>query len=118
MGYNDSKDPFPLENTLVAEVRTPACGTLREQLGSNGNERIRRPVSRVLCRPLAGTRRSFLWTDPRGPVLATYPGSSGLRQPCPLARAQNPYSVLLLAGLAMPSLLPGTRWALTPPFHP
>ncbi|VXB09870.1 hypothetical protein BREVUG8_100364 [Brevundimonas sp. G8] len=26
--------------------------------------------------------------------------------------------VLLQAGLAMPSLLPGTRWALTPPFHP
>ncbi len=33
-------------------------------------------------------------------------------------RAQRPYSVLLLAGLAMPSLSPGPRWALTPPFHP
>ena len=32
--------------------------------------------------------------------------------------ARRPYSVLLQAGLAMPSLLPGTRWALTPPFHP
>ena len=32
--------------------------------------------------------------------------------------ARHPYSVLLQAGLAMPSLLPGTRWALTPPFHP
>ena len=32
--------------------------------------------------------------------------------------ARNPYSVLLLAGLAMPSLSPGPRWALTPPFHP
>ena len=36
----------------------------------------------------------------------------------PVLRAHGPYSVLLLAGLAMPSLLPGTRWALTPPFHP
>ena len=33
-------------------------------------------------------------------------------------RAQRPYSVLLLAGLAMPFLSPGPRWALTPPFHP
>ncbi len=32
--------------------------------------------------------------------------------------ARRPYSVLLQAGLAMPSLLPATRWALTPPFHP
>ena len=32
--------------------------------------------------------------------------------------ARRPYSVLLQAGLAMPSLLPETRWALTPPFHP
>jgi len=29
-----------------------------------------------------------------------------------------PYSVLLLAGLAVPSMSPPTRWALTPPFHP
>jgi hypothetical protein len=84
----------------------------------------RRPVSRVLCRPgpKPGTRRSFLWTGPCGTVLATYPDRSGLRQPCPPSpkrrRARGPYSVLLLAGLAMPSLSPGTRWALTPPFHP
>ena len=32
--------------------------------------------------------------------------------------ARRPYSVLLQAGLAMPSALPKTRWALTPPFHP
>ena len=31
---------------------------------------------------------------------------------------RGPYSVLLQAGLAMPSLSPGPRWALTPPFHP
>ena len=45
----------------------------------------RRPVSRVLCRrtPKRPTRRSFLWTAPRGTVLATYPDRSGLRQPCP-----------------------------------
>ena len=30
----------------------------------------------------------------------------------------RPYSVLLQAGLAVPALSPGPRWALTPPFHP
>ena len=29
----------------------------------------------------------------------------------------NPYSALLPVGLALPSLLPSPRWALTPPFH-
>jgi hypothetical protein len=31
---------------------------------------------------------------------------------------QGPYSALLRVGLAIPSLLPGPWWALTPPFHP
>ena len=34
------------------------------------------------------------------------------------AKARRPYLVLLQAGLAMPSLSPGTRCALTAPFHP
>ena len=37
---------------------------------------------------------------------------------CQDRRAHRPYSVLLQAGLAMPSRSPGPRWALTPPFHP
>jgi hypothetical protein len=66
-----------------------------------------------------GTRRPFLWTGHCWPVLATYPDDSGRRGPAggePPAR--RPYSVLLQAGLAVPSLSPGPRWALTPPFHP
>ncbi|KZL21504.1 hypothetical protein PsAD2_00801 [Pseudovibrio axinellae] len=31
---------------------------------------------------------------------------------------RRPYSVLLPVGFTMPFLLPKTRWALTPPFHP
>ena len=31
---------------------------------------------------------------------------------------RGPYSALLRVGLAVPVLLPGPRWALTPPFHP
>src|ERR1700709_836336 len=49
--------------------------------------RIRRPVSRVLCRLHAlreeegETRRPFLWTGHCWPVLATYPDGSGRRRP-------------------------------------
>ncbi len=32
--------------------------------------------------------------------------------------ACGPYLALLPVGLAVPSLLPGPRWSLTPPFHP
>ena len=32
--------------------------------------------------------------------------------------APSPYSVLLRVTLTLPSVLPQTRWALTPPFHP
>ena len=48
--------------------------------------RIRRPVSRVLCRSAlakgsGGTRRPFLWTAHHCAVLATYPDGSGRRRP-------------------------------------
>src|ERR1700744_4340430 len=118
-----SSYPQNIQRTLATSVnkrsRRAGAGVIASQrwIAEVGT---RRPVSRVLCRPppKRRTRRSFLWTAPRGTVLATYPDRSGLRQPCPIAGAHGPYSVLLLAGLAMPSLSPGTRWALTPPFHP
>ena len=87
-------------------------------LGDVEDEETRRPVSRVLCRRPRSTRRSFLWTGHCWTVLATYPDISDLRWSCPLAKARHPYSVLLLAGLAMPSPSPGPRCALTAPFHP
>ncbi len=49
--------------------------------------------------------------------------ASGLKRPCGgLCKAadlsaRGPYSALLRVGLAVPSRLPGPRWALTPPFH-
>ena len=83
-------------------------------------EGARRSVSRVLCRPPRRTRRSFLWTAHCWTVLATYPDDSGQRRPYPDAntKARRPYSVLLQAGLAMPSPSLGPRCALTAPFHP
>ena len=81
-------------------------------------ERTRRSVSRVLFRPLrSGDDHSSR------PAIAgrlsrptrTLSASDGLSD---ARSARGPYSVLLQAGLAMPSLSPGPRWALTPPFHP
>src|SRR5258706_7673214 len=69
--------------------------------------------------PPTGARRSFLWPAHCWTVLATYPDASGRRGPVPdESGTRRPYSVLLQAGLAMPSRSPGPRWALTPPFHP
>ncbi len=86
-----------------------------------GFGRIRRPISRVLCRPsqasLRRPRRSFLWTAHCWTVLATYPDPWTSDGPAGFP-TRNPYSVLLLAGLAVPPPLLEARWALTPPFHP
>lgn len=47
------------------------------------------------------------------PTRATGPEKTGT-----LSSPRRPYSVLLPVGFAVPSPLPGPRWALTPPFHP
>ena len=76
------------------------------------------------CKPGSVPRRSadgrpFLWDDPHESPLATNPdGARTLACRKPLTPDAHPYSVLLQAGLAMPSLSPGTRCALTAPFHP
>jgi hypothetical protein len=83
-------------------------------------ENASRPVSRVLYGPGALRRRN---------VAAIHLGRALLRASCnlPGRRAGNcpegfpscrPYSVLLPVWFTVPSPLPGTRWALTPPFHP
>ena len=82
---------------------------------------IRRPVSRVLS-----TTFRRIGNHSSGTILA-----DRLTQPTRTERYgapvelfpedrfdARPYSVLLQAGLALPSLSPETRWALTPPFHP
>jgi hypothetical protein len=78
-------------------------------------------IDQAACKPgsvhrLATDGRPFLWDAPRGTPRATNP--DGARRRACFLRNARPYSVLLQAGLALPSLLPGTRWALTPPFHP
>ena len=71
-----------------------------------------RPISRVLserCR----SGRSFLSEYGRPYPLAAYPRRLHRRGLLLAA-----YSALLQLGFAVPSVLPRTRWALTPPFHP
>jgi hypothetical protein len=78
-------------------------------------------LDQAACKPgsvhrLAADRRPFLWDGPCGPPHATNP--DGARRRACSSRNAHPYSVLLQAGLALPSLSPGTRCALTAPFHP
>jgi len=63
------------------------------------------------------TWRPFIWDGCRHPPRATNPDGRAGNSPegCP---SRHPYSVLLPVGFAVPPLLPGARWALTPPFHP
>src|ERR1019366_4910324 len=82
-------------------------------------EGIRWPVSRVLCRLPSRRNATVIPLDrPLPDGSRDLPGRLGRRSPPALRPARRPYSVLLQAGLAMPSPLPGPRWALTPPFHP
>src|SRR3954449_6533557 len=63
------------------------------------------------------TWRPFVLDACRHAPHATYPDGGPETAPrvAPLCR---PYSVLLPVWFALPLLLPGARWALTPPFHP
>src|SRR5262245_5061663 len=65
----------------------------------------------------AGTWRPFILGAHCCAPRATYPGGGPETAPrvAPLCR---PYSVLLPVWFTKPLPLPGTRWALTPPFHP
>src|SRR3954465_14929853 len=76
----------------------------------------------MACKPDPVTTRRVADDHSSGPAVA-----DGLEQPTRTARGEkpwglaaprDPYSALLLAGLAMPPTLPPARWALTPPFHP
>jgi len=51
-------------------------------------------------------------------VPASLTGSSNLPGSANGPFDELPYLVLLRAGFGLPLLLPGARWALTPPFHP
>ncbi len=85
------------------------------------------PVSRILSKRLPSLDDHSSAAPVTGAVkLPTR--TPGLKCPCGGLRhrlaavadlsTRGPYSALLRVGLAVPSLLPRPRWALTPPFHP
>jgi len=64
---------------------------------------------------LAALRWPFVWACCYQQARAANPDLWG-EDPC--LAACDPYLALLLTGFTVPSLLPRTRWSLTPPFHP
>lgn len=50
-------------------------------------------------------------------ALAANPDLLGVKHPRRPKATRGPYLALLPVGLAVPSVLPRPRWALTPPFH-
>ena len=62
-------------------------------------------------KPGSVMEQSFIWDARRRTPRATYPGTV---RTTPVF----PYLVLLRMGFTLPYLLPGTRCALTAPFHP
>ena len=107
-----------LAHTPPPCARAARCPSPLREGRTLGKEKIRRPVSRVLCRPACAGRGGHS----SGPIVAdrfSRPTRSPQAGDGPTSKlARDPYSVLLLAGLAMRSLSPGTRCALTAPFHP
>src|SRR5205823_5924913 len=71
-----------------------------------------RAISRVRFSRGAGGGRPSVRVGRRQPPHAAYPQ---LGRPGPGLAA---YLALLRLGVTVPRLLPGARWALTPPFHP
>ncbi len=76
-----------------------------------------RPVSRILYRPFRDgddhSSRPAVADRFQQPTRTTR-----AKDPGRLSPPRGPYLALLLAGLAVPPVLPRARWALTPPFHP
>jgi len=77
--------------------------------------------SQTACKPgsVPVTRGwPFIWDVRCRTPHATDPGDGAETRLPALRPACRPYLVLLPVGFAVPSLLPGTRCALTAPFHP
>jgi len=97
------------------KIKSNEGGSRKKSVGPRRSNSDRRVKVKPACKPgsVQGReplRQSFLWADGYPAAQATYPGAAR-------ATLSLPYLVLLRMGFGMPSLLPGPRWALTPPFH-
>jgi len=96
---------------------------LRGSGGVGAEENARRPVSRVLSRPLAGPWMTIPLGRPLPDASRDLPGRRRQKPawPAPVPKdrpAGRPYAVLLPVGFTMPLPSPAARCALTAPFHP
>ena len=105
---------------MTQQARKSQAPESRHPPGHSSCKSASRPVSRVLY-GLGALRRRDVAAIHLGRVSprasCNLPGRRAGNCPegCPSCR---PYSVLLPVWFAVPLLLPGARWALTPPFHP
>ena len=81
------------------------------------NETVLRgqPISRILSSELPQMDDHSSDDAVTNAALAANPDLLGVKHPRLATR--GPYLALLPVGLAVPSVLPRPRWALTPPFH-
>ncbi len=107
---------------LVPIVASPLPGGAPHSSGPGrlpGEGRSRRLVGRVLCPPVSGRRRPFVWDIRRRMPRATNPsGSAEAADRGGAAPVRRSYSVLLPVGFTLPAPSPEPRGALTAPFHP
>src|SRR5688500_12725364 len=78
----------------------------------------RKPSSVSLAASRRVGRWSSVWDGCRQPPRAAYPRLPRLRVEGRCGTHLAAYLALLRLGVAVPTLLPAARWALTPPFHP
>ena len=129
--------PFLEQNkiTLLATARTNAmlarqwgemmfffCSSRAPSCWGRGKN-ARRPISRVLSRPLAGPWMTIPLGRPLPDASRDLPGRRRQKPtwPAPVPKdrpAGRPYAVLLPVGFTMPRPSPAARCALTAPFHP
>ncbi len=104
---------FSANSNLPNDTRR---GSLEPAIANRELQALEPPVSRILFPCMAGTAIIHL-------VPGSLRGSSGLPKSVGRAALKSLagslfYLTLLRVGFALPSLLPGTRCALTAPFHP
>ena len=92
------------------------CVGFRQSLSKWSAERRGKPVSRILFP--GKSRIDDHSSRPHVTMRALAANPDLLGQKPPRLATRDPYLALLPVGLAAPSPLPATRWALTPPFHP
>ena len=113
----------PWENMGLSPWENMGLSLGERGLGKRMKESARRPVSRVLSPPSKGRGMAIHLGRPLPDASRDRPGRRLGNLPadpfrCRIGSTRRPYLVLLPVGFTVPFPLPGTRCALTAPFHP